>query len=413
MFNLLKHVNAWWSTPHAGRALLAVLAVAAAHFARAMDVGTTISAFDPLVGALEMRRPDAFLADPSPTAGSAISPRILVTPREAVLVGAPTATGQRRHGVERGPAALRAAGLVPALRALGWRVRDAGDAFLPSPPEPPAPHAFPSSAPRGEKSNAWASPRAAAKHAAVADAVEAAARAGAFPLVLGGDHSVAIGSIAGLLRARPNLRVLWIDAHADLNTPGISPSGNLHGMALALLANLASPDELALARGAYDWLRDNHTDADGVVVPAASLTPARFAHVGLRDVDDDEASLMSRLGARFWSADDVRSRGAAAVVDDALDWLYRDGANAPLHISLDVDVLDPELMRATGTRVPGGLTVEDVVEALDAARARGAVSSADIVELNVELADDEDDAEAFAETAAKLAAAILGDVRGM
>ena len=207
--------------------------------------------------------------------------------------------------------------------------------------------------------------------------------------------------------------MLWIDAHADLNTPAISPSGNLHGMALALLANLASPDELALARGAYDWLRDNHTDVDGVVVPAASLTPARFAHVGLRDVDGDEAALMSRLGARSWSADDVRSRGAAAVVDDALDWLYRDGANAPLHISLDVDVLDPELMRATGTRVPGGLTVEDVVDALAAARARGGVSSADIVELNVELADDEDDAEAFAETAAKLAAAILGDVRGM
>ena len=151
--------------------------------------------------------------------------------RVAVL-GAPNAAGQRRAGVERAPAILRAAGILDDIRSLGWDVDDLGDAHAPKLPVP---------SPRVRKTNAWGDADAAALHSAVADRVHDAIASGAVPMILGGDHSVSIGSVAGALRHDPRLSVVWIDAHADVNSPEMSETGNFHGMSLAMVAGLAAP----------------------------------------------------------------------------------------------------------------------------------------------------------------------------
>ena len=330
--------------------------------------------------------------------------------RVAVL-GAPNAAGQRRAGVERAPAILRAAGILDDIRSLGWDVDDLGDAHAPKLPVP---------SPRVRKTNAWGDADAAALHSAVADRVHDAIASGAVPLILGGDHSVSIGSVAGALRHDPRLSVVWIDAHADLNTPELSETGNLHGMSLAMVAGLAAP--ASWPTGAYDWLLKDD-DSPGAVRGAEDdntavrrqpkLNLKRVVYVGLRDVDKAERELIEQLGIKAFTAEDVRSMGARDVARLAIEHLraVSDGdaeGGVTTHVSLDVDSLDPIYMKATGTPVAGGLVPDDVASLLDEIRRRSRVTSVDLVELNVDLVDEGERA-GYVDTARGLARALLGE----
>ena len=330
--------------------------------------------------------------------------------RVAVL-GAPNASGQRRAGVERAPAILRAAGILDDIRSLGWDVDDLGDAHAPKLPVP---------SPRVRKTNAWGDADAAALHSAVADRVHDAIASGAVPMILGGDHSVSIGSVAGALRHDPRLSVVWIDAHADVNTPQMSESGNLHGMSLAMVAGLAAP--ASWPDGAYDWLLKDD-DSPGAVGGAEDdntavrrqpkLNLKRVVYVGLRDVDKAERELIEQLGIKAFTAEDVRSMGARDVARLAIEHLraVSDGdaeGGVTTHVSLDVDSLDPIYMKATGTPVAGGLVPDDVASLLDEIRRRSRVTSVDLVELNVDLVDEGERA-GYVDTARGLARALLGE----
>ena len=332
--------------------------------------------------------------------------------RVAVL-GAPNASGQRRAGVERAPAILRAAGILGDIGSLGWDVDDLGDAHAPKLPVPSPPHG-----PR--KTNAWGDADAAALHSAVADRVHDALASGAVPLILGGDHSVSIGSVAGALRHDPRLSVVWIDAHADVNSPEMSETGNFHGMSLAMVAGLAAP--ASWPDGAYDWLLKDD-DSPGAVGGAEDdntavrrqpkLNLKRVVYVGLRDVDKAERELIEQLGIKAFTAEDVRSMGARDVARLAIEHLraVSDGdaeGGVTTHVSLDVDSLDPIYMKATGTPVAGGLVPDDVASLLDEIRRRSRVTSVDLVELNVDLVDEGERA-GYVDTARGLARALLGE----
>ena len=179
-------------------------------------------------------------------------------------------------------------------------------------------------------------------------------RPGRFVLTMGGDHSIALGTVAAACAARPDTRVLWVDAHADANSPGTSPSGNMHGMPLAFLLGLVEAESLDEDATYFDWLLEK-----------PFLSPERLAYVGLRDVDDDERCALRGLAARgtyVSSMHDVDKYGIGRVVDEALAHLGYDGTDevpAPLHLSFDVDACDPLIAPATGTAVRGGLSFRE------------------------------------------------------
>ena len=325
---------------------------------------------------------------------SVSSPSWLSAPRTVSLIGAPHAYGQPFDGVEGAPAALRGGGeLSRRVAALGWRVTDRGDFGG-------------ADAARGARADAAAPDAAgsAAKHdaevgaatRALASATEAAARAGHFVLTLGGDHSCALGSITGLLRARPRTGVLWVDAHADLNTPKGSPSGNMHGMPVALLAR-ASAASAPLPRG-LAWLAGER----------AALAPADLVYVGLRDLDAGEKAAIKRLGVRAFTMHDVDARGIGAVMAAALAALLPPGAPPrPLHLSFDIDACDPSVAPATGTPVPGGLSFREAHFVAEACARSGALASMDVVEVNPALA-----AAAGADATLRLARALVESALG-
>ena len=290
--------------------------------------------------------------------------------------------------------------LQAALRSLGRTLLDRGDvqlpaeaaaaerraalASLPSSSEPSSP------SPSGRQLRNAASVGAA--NSVLREAAEASAREGDFTLVVGGDHSVAIGSIAGALAARPGLRVLWVDAHADINTPSSSPSGNLHGMPLALLLRLFEPPAPA-----FSWLAGT---------PA--LQASALAYVALRDLDAGEVQLIGQLGIRAFTMADIDRKGIGAVMKEALKWLAAGSgsAAAPLHLSLDIDACDPSVAPATGTAVQGGLSYREAHFICEACAESGRLVSMDIVEVNPLLGGESRGASTVANATAFVASAL-------
>ena len=192
----------------------------------------------------------------------------------------------------------------------------------------------------------------------VADAIEQ----GALPLTLGGDHSIALGSIAGAAMARKPLGVVWFDAHGDFNTTETSPSGNVHGMILAALCGLG--DERLVSVGG----------------PGASIDPKRLVIVGARDLDSGERDLLHSAGVRVLTMSDIDRRGMEAVTREALD-IALDGA-AGLHVSFDIDVVDPSEAPGVGTPVHGGITYREAHLAMEMVAETGRLTSLDLVEVN-------------------------------
>jgi arginase len=271
--------------------------------------------------------------------------------RSVAVIGAALDLGQSRRGVDMGPSAIRYAGLDERLGLLGYAVHDHGNLESAQP-----------------ESTAVTDTRArylpeildccARVAAVVADAVSE----GAVPLVLGGDHSVAIGTLAGLARSHgaPG-GVIWLDAHGDVNAPGTSPSGNVHGMPLAAALGLAG-DSFA---------------HPGLELPA--LDPTRVSLVGVRSLDNAEQELLRNSGARVFTMSEIDRIGIERAMREAVDRLR--GA-AFGHVSLDLDVLDPEVAPGVGTPVPGGLTYREAHLALELVAESGLLGSLEVVEVN-------------------------------
>jgi arginase len=271
--------------------------------------------------------------------------------RRIRIIGAALDLGQDRRGVDMGPSAMRSAGLQAQLEALGFAVQDDGNIVAPDM----------AALEQGD-------PRAKyladilRYNARMADAVEAATRAGEFPLVLGGDHSLAIGVLGGLARAAgaPGA-VLWIDAHGDLNTPETSPSGNIHGMPVAAA--------VGLGRSWFDtgeW-------------PVPSVEEARVAMIGIRSLDDREREVLRGTQVRVVTMAEIDRIGMEAAVDTALDRLRA----APwVHVSLDMDVMDPLHAPGVGTPVPGGISYREAHLMMEMVSESRMMGSLQVVEVN-------------------------------
>ena len=276
------------------------------------------------------------------------------------VIGVPLDLGAGRRGVDMGPSAMRNAGLVGKIRGLGREVVDEGDLAAP---------VVESLAGPGNESARYL-PEIAGVLEALAERVRRARLAGRLPLILGGDHSIALGTVSGMAAAggevgRERIGLLWIDAHTDANTPETSPSGNLHGMPLAAILG-RGPDAL--------------TRVGGVAPGAPRLSPANAAVVGARSVDPEEAAVVASLGVRVYTMEEVDRRGMSTVVDEALG-VVLDGT-AGFHLSLDVDALDPTAAPGVGTPVPGGLTVREVHAVMERAAVSGGVRSLEVAEVN-------------------------------
>lgn len=256
------------------------------------------------------------------------------------VIGVPMDLGADRRGVDMGPSAVRYARLHEVLAKLGVAVGDRGNVAVPV-------------------AEAAAAGDAGAKYlpiirtvcAELAAEVAAVVASGGFPLVLGGDHAIAMGTLAGIRRARGRAAgVVWVDAHADVNAPATSPSGNVHGM----------PVHYALEAG----------DAD----------PQRFAYIGLRDVDPGERGAIRSRGLRAFTMSDIDRRGIAAVIEEALG--VATAGPGSLHVSFDLDGVDPREAPGVGTPVHGGLTSREAHTIMEAVAASGALGSLEVAEIN-------------------------------
>ena len=314
----------------------------------------------------------------------------VISPKTVSVIGAPMTYGQPFVGTDSGPSLLRENGLLKDLSALGWRVEDIPDLDFSS----ICAEAVKENA-STHNTNARNSLQVGAGTKVLADLVESKLKVGRFPLILGGDHSIGIGSLAGILRAKPNTGVIWVDAHADLNIPRVSESGNMHGMPLGLMMKELIPDRSIIP--GLEWLEE------GTNPPF--LSPDSLVYVGLRDIDKAERQFIRQLGIKCFTMYDIDHLGIGRVMDLALDHLQ----GRPLHLSYDIDAVDPLLAPATGTAVRGGLTWREAHFVAESVVKSGALSSAEIVEVNATLSND-DGARSTVELGHQLITAMLGEV---
>jgi arginase len=289
------------------------------------------------------------------------------------IIGAALDLGAGRRGVDMGPSAIRYAGLEERLASLGYDCADWGNV------ETPVAEATATGDPRARF---LAEIRSTCE--GVARRVGEAVAQGRLPIVLGGDHSIALGTLGGLAAAAGGPgAALWIDAHGDLNTPQTTPSGNVHGMPLAA----------ALGHGGDGF------ESDAWPLPA--LDPARTTLMGVRSLDDGERALLGALDLAVHTMSEIDRRGIEPLVADAL---RRAAGAAFVHVSLDMDALDPEVAPGVGTAVRGGLSYREAHLAMELVAESGLLGSFEIVEVNPIL----DRENATAALAVELAASAFG-----
>jgi len=264
------------------------------------------------------------------------------------IVGAPLDLGQSRRGVDLGPTALRYAGLGPALTQLGYQVEDRGNI-----------ETVERDALTGEPGMGFL-PQVVSACEHIYEAGRQAVAAGDVPLVVGGDHSIAIGTVGGVSHDR-RTGVLWIDAHGDFNTPETSPTGNLHGMPLAALCGHGAPELVNLGR------------------PGPKLQPEDVVLFGVRDLDPGEQALIQQTGISTYTMRQIDERGLAPLATEALQRL--DHVDL-LHVSLDMDSIDPREAPGVGTQVPGGLSYREGHLLMELIAEHGGIGSVDVVEVN-------------------------------
>lgn len=274
------------------------------------------------------------------------------------ILGVPLSFGQSMAGVDLGPGAMRVAGLAQRIAKLGYEVEDLGDLPIERPRSIPA---------AGEKTKYLAEIHKACED--LSDAVGKITDAGKLPITIGGDHSIAIGSLAGVVRSfrkrDERLGLIYFDAHADMNTPESSPSGNIHGMPLAAL----------LGYGAAELVN--------VAGFAPKFDPRLCAHVGARDIDSGEREMIRRLGMRFFTMREIDERGLAACMDEAIQIAGQ--GSAGYAVTFDVDALDPGDAPGSGTLVRGGLSYREAHLAMEKIAEDGRMRSLEVVEINTAL----------------------------
>lgn len=284
--------------------------------------------------------------------------KFISSPKTIGLTGVAFSGGQPKAGVEEGPIRLVEFGLVDQLKELGWNVVLSPEtdytALRPN-PDPDF----------GVCKNPG---YVAAVTKRVRDEVKEHCENGRCAVTLGGDHSIALGTVSGSMSVYTDACLIWIDAHADLNTPLGSESGNLHGCPVSWLIGIA--EEVP----GFEWTKQ-------------MLTPDRLVYIGLRDVDEYEKKLLKKHKIKAFSMHDVDKYGIGKVVEMALDHVNPD-RNRPIHLSFDVDALDPSVAPSTGTPVRGGLTFREGHFICEAIHETGLLVALDIVEVNPALGDD-------------------------
>ena len=271
------------------------------------------------------------------------------------IIGAPMDLGAGRRGVDMGPSALRLANLNEKLSSLGYEVEDLGNVTVDQP----------ETAPVGPTTARYLL-QIAHTCSRLADIVEKTAGDRRVPLVLGGDHSVAMGTVAGMSRhfrkQGQKVGLIWIDAHADMNTPESSPSGNVHGMPLACLIGLGPPE------------------LTGIAGYAPAVEPGAVAIVGLRSVDEIERQNVRGAGVHPFTMRDIDERGLRSVMQEAIEHASR--GTAGFHLSFDMDALDPQEAPGVGTPVRGGITYREAHLAMETVCDSGLMASMEVVEVN-------------------------------
>lgn len=291
------------------------------------------------------------------------------------IIGVPMDLGQNRRGVDMGPSAIRYAGVVEKLESLGLEVEDLGDIPIALPDRT---HTEPEHNLRNLKAIAAANSR-------LAEMVDQVVSKGHFPLVLGGDHSIAIGTLTGVSKHYDDLGVIWFDAHGDLNTGDTSPSGNIHGMPLASSLGMGHPSLSDL--GGY----------------GPKVKPENLVIIGPRDLDRGEKKLIREKGLRVYTMHEIDRMGMAAIMQESIDYLRKrtDG----VHLSLDLDGMDPSDAPGVGTPVIGGISYRESHLAMEMLAEAGIVVSAEFVEINPIL----DERNKTAKVAVALMGSLLGD----
>ncbi len=294
--------------------------------------------------------------------------------RKVAILGVPMDLGQGRRGVDMGPSAIRYGRLHERLAATGCEVNDLGDVDVPGAEELGIEHAQ-----RGGGMGYLDAIRAACE-ATIEQLL--ALPEGTFPVILGGDHSIAMGSVTGASR-RERSGLIWVDAHGDFNTVETSPSGNIHGMPLSALCGVG--DQRLIDLG---W-------------PGAKIRPEDVVLIGVRDLDGEEARLMRAAGVTVYTMKEVDHVGLPRIAEETLQRL---GGLPRLHVSFDADVLDPEIAPGVGTPVPGGFTYREAHLLMELFADSGHVTGLDLVEVNPIL----DRENRTANTLVGLAASLLG-----
>lgn len=271
------------------------------------------------------------------------------------MIGIPLDLGANRRGVDMGPSAIRIAGITERLKNIGHDVVDAGDLRTAAPEVQTI-----------EDEKLKYLPAISKAVNELAGVVERTADQGDFPLILGGDHSIAIGTISGvsssLRKRKKRLGVLWIDAHGDMNTPETTPSGNIHGMPFAVV----------LGKGCKEL---THVGGD-----FQKVLPQDAVLVGVRNLDRQEQDLIREAGITVYTMEDIDRRGIFEVVVEAIDVATKD--TDALHVSFDVDALDPLVAPGVGTPVRGGLTYREAHTAMEIIAATRRLCSLEVVEVN-------------------------------
>jgi arginase len=275
--------------------------------------------------------------------------------RKVKIIGVPMDLGAGRRGVDMGPSAIRIAGLNRAIARLGFEVTDAGNI-----------HISPAEAIQLTNARAHYLPEIAAAAEELATIVETTLDEGAMPVILGGDHSIAVGSAAGLAsffaKRSQKVGIIWFDAHTDSNTPETSPSGNIHGMPLAALLGYG-PRELTHVAGF-----------------APKVLPEHTAIIGARSIDPGERELLKALGVRVFTMSELDDRGIGEVVGEAAEIASRDTAG--FHVTMDMDFIDPFYAPGVGTPERGGATYRESHLAMEKIADSGRVLSVELTEVN-------------------------------
>ena len=275
--------------------------------------------------------------------------------RTVRLVGVPMDLGAGRRGVDMGPSAIRIAGVSQGLRQLGYRVEDDGDVGVPAPET----RAFGSERARYLEPIYHVCNRLRLR-------VRRSLEQGEIPVVLGGDHSIAIGTVSGVAEHYKSrgerIGLIWVDAHADMNTPDSSPSGNIHGMPLATVLGMGHP--LLVEMGGF----------------APKVQPENVCLIGIRDIDEHERQIVRNSGIHAYTMRDVDERGMRAILEESIR--FATAGTAGFHVSFDLDGMDPRDVPGTGTPVKGGISWREANLLMEMVSDTGQMTSLEVTELN-------------------------------